>query len=434
MKHYDIFISYRREGGYDTAKHLYDLLIRDGYTVSFDIDTLRSGDFDAQLLTRIDQCKDFLLIIDEHAFDRTINPNFNPKQDWLRCELSYALKKNKNIIPVFLSGAKGFPVNLPKDVMAVAKKNGPEYNQYHFNAFYDDLKKRFLTSRSHKLKWKYLFILLVACLAVYGLLRLGSGKGKIGENVTNIISNAANIEYYTKGGDDGLFDDELYAKVDGYEYKIDIPKDMCILVAAQEDFDGDGYVDALIEDVQACGGNAMGNAFFFVSYSGNGYFSISNSFGNNVWEDPVVEDWNGQKTVVIIDVNVGFNQDKDYNSKERYILKQGNAVRVESSKKNSIVALQEIRASDFHNGRENNTIRMSYDLDENGEEDVFECTYWDRWDNLCFKIILNGNTLDYSDYGVSRVGVLSSKTKGMHDLVCNENDIIKWNGKEYVFQ
>lgn len=46
---YDIFISYRREGGYDTAKHLNDLLVRDGYRVSFDIDTLRNGPFDKQI-------------------------------------------------------------------------------------------------------------------------------------------------------------------------------------------------------------------------------------------------------------------------------------------------------------------------------------------------------------------------------------------------
>ena len=50
---YDIFISYRREGGYETAKHLYDLLNRDGYKVSFDIDTLRNGDFDIELYKRI---------------------------------------------------------------------------------------------------------------------------------------------------------------------------------------------------------------------------------------------------------------------------------------------------------------------------------------------------------------------------------------------
>lgn len=124
---YDVFISYRRDGGYDTAKHLNDLLVKDGYSVSFDIDTLRSGDFDIQLLERIDQCKDFILIIDKHCFDRTLDLKFDPKKDWLRCELAYALKQNKNIIPVFLSGVKDFPEGLPDDVKGVIKKNGPEY-------------------------------------------------------------------------------------------------------------------------------------------------------------------------------------------------------------------------------------------------------------------------------------------------------------------
>ena len=92
---YDIFISYRHEGGLDTAKHLSDLLNRDGYSVSFDIDTLRSGDFDTQLYKRVDQCKDFILVVDKHAFDRTLDPLFDPKKDWLRCELAYALQKTK---------------------------------------------------------------------------------------------------------------------------------------------------------------------------------------------------------------------------------------------------------------------------------------------------------------------------------------------------
>lgn len=62
---YDIFISYRRRGGFETAKHLYDLLTKDGYRVSFDIDTLRNGDFDTELLRRIDECRDFILILSE---------------------------------------------------------------------------------------------------------------------------------------------------------------------------------------------------------------------------------------------------------------------------------------------------------------------------------------------------------------------------------
>lgn len=160
---YDVFISYRREGGFDTAKHLNDLLVRDGYKVSFDIDTLRSGNFDAQLLSRIDQCKDFILIVDQHAFDRTLDPNFNPKNDWLRCELAYALKKGKNIIPIFLSGVNGFPDNLPDDVAEVALKNGPEYNRYHFNAFYADLKKRFLHKKT---RWGFITALTLIIISI----------------------------------------------------------------------------------------------------------------------------------------------------------------------------------------------------------------------------------------------------------------------------
>lgn len=145
---YDIFISYRREGGYDTAKHLNDLLVRDGYRVSFDIDTLRNGDFDTQLLTRIEECQDFILIVDGNAFDRTLDPTFDRDKDWLRCELAHALKHNKNIIPIFLAGVTGFPDGLPDDIADVVKKNAPEYNRYYFDAFYDKLKNDFIASKN----------------------------------------------------------------------------------------------------------------------------------------------------------------------------------------------------------------------------------------------------------------------------------------------
>lgn len=125
---YDIFLSYRREGGYETAKHLYDLLTRDGYSVSFDIDTLKNGDFDKQLLTRIENCKDFILIVDKHCFDRTLDGSCPPGQDWLRCELAHALLTKKNIIPVFLAGVSSFPIDLPDDISNVTLKNGPKYD------------------------------------------------------------------------------------------------------------------------------------------------------------------------------------------------------------------------------------------------------------------------------------------------------------------
>lgn len=170
---YDIFISYRREGGYDTAKHLNDLLVRDGYRVSFDIDTLRGGKFDTQLYERIDQCKDFILVVDEHAFDRIIFQNTAPGEDWMRCELAYALSKHKNVIPVFLSGEANFPDDLPEDIRGVTRMNAPRYDRYYFNEFYATLKERFLTSSSTQKRnrlYSFLIPLLVVIIGVTWLL------------------------------------------------------------------------------------------------------------------------------------------------------------------------------------------------------------------------------------------------------------------------
>lgn len=170
MKKYDVFISYRREGGYDTAKHLYDLLVRDGYRVCFDIDTLRKGDFDKSLLSGIDSCKDFILIVDENAFDRTLDPNVAPEKDWMRLELAYALKKDKNIIPVFLKSGNSFPDNLPEDIAEVTKKNGPLYNRYYFNDFYKRLKQDFLLSGSYRRKVMLIVISIIVLTVIGGIL------------------------------------------------------------------------------------------------------------------------------------------------------------------------------------------------------------------------------------------------------------------------
>ena len=144
---YDIFISYRRRGGFETAKHLYDLLTKDGYRVSFDIDTLRNGDFDTELLRRIDECRDFILILSEGALDRCVDPSAVASADWVRCELAYALEKNKNIVPIMLAGFTAFPDNLPDDIRKVVRKNGPKYDSYYFDDFYRRLKSDFLETK-----------------------------------------------------------------------------------------------------------------------------------------------------------------------------------------------------------------------------------------------------------------------------------------------
>ena len=136
---YDVFISYRRDGGFDTAGRINDLLVQEGYTVSYDIETLREGRFDEQLLKRIEQCSDFILIVDKNVFLRSLDPNIDPKDDWLRQELAYALQLKKNVIPVMLPGA-GFPKGLPDDINEVRFRQGPKHTNEYFDSFFVKLK------------------------------------------------------------------------------------------------------------------------------------------------------------------------------------------------------------------------------------------------------------------------------------------------------
>lgn len=169
MARYDIFISYRRSGGYETAKHLYDLLTRDGYKVSFDIDTLRNGNFDTAIYDRIRKCKDFIIILSPGIFDRSLQKGSSAENDWVRKELAFALKENKNIIPVMLSGFGAFPSGLPADIAEVARKNAPPYTREYFNEFYRRLKHDFIQSRSRK-KAKIITAVTaavaIACIAI----------------------------------------------------------------------------------------------------------------------------------------------------------------------------------------------------------------------------------------------------------------------------
>ena len=60
---YDIFISYRRDGGDTLAQLIYDRLTDRGYSVFLDIESLRSGKFNEKLFSVIDECRDVVVIL-----------------------------------------------------------------------------------------------------------------------------------------------------------------------------------------------------------------------------------------------------------------------------------------------------------------------------------------------------------------------------------
>lgn len=132
-KKYDVFISYRREGGEQTALLISEFLKRKGYRTFFDIDTLRAVHFPMELLRVIDQCNDFVPVLPPHALDRCEN-----EKDYLRIEIEWPLQGNKRIIPILLSGFE-FPAQLPESIHEIQYHNGLKPSSEYFDAYINKL-------------------------------------------------------------------------------------------------------------------------------------------------------------------------------------------------------------------------------------------------------------------------------------------------------
>lgn len=123
-----IFISYRRAGGDAPARLIYNSLTERNYNVFLDVKSLRSGTFDTALYKKIEQCKDFVLVLSENALRRCNTP-----KDWVRLEIEHALALTKNIIPVMMKDFV-FPDKLPNSLKRLPLHNGIPMDMNFFDA------------------------------------------------------------------------------------------------------------------------------------------------------------------------------------------------------------------------------------------------------------------------------------------------------------
>ena len=167
MKKYDIFISYRRSS-YESANLIATRLRAAGYSVFFDLETMRSGPFNAQLYEVIENCKDFLLVLPPNALDRC-----ESEGDWLRLEITHAMKHNKNIIPIMLNGF-AWPEKMPLGLENLSYYQALTASSVeYFDLSLEKLQKRYLHSKP---KYplvrllKYIVTILVSFIALLAIL------------------------------------------------------------------------------------------------------------------------------------------------------------------------------------------------------------------------------------------------------------------------
>lgn len=109
---YDIFISYRRDGGAQYARIIQLMLIQRGYKVFLDYDELTDGVFSDKIQKAIREAPVFMLVLSKGSMQRCANEG-----DWVRREITLAVEQHKHIIPINPDNSfDGFPKEMPENL------------------------------------------------------------------------------------------------------------------------------------------------------------------------------------------------------------------------------------------------------------------------------------------------------------------------------
>lgn len=130
---YDAFISYRRDGGFEMARLIYEHLRSSGINVFFDLEELSYGKFNIKLYSAIEESENFILVLPPKALDRCVN-----EDDWLRLEIEHAMSKKKNIVPLMMNGFS-WPDNLPENMRELPHFNAVSMSREYFDASIEKL-------------------------------------------------------------------------------------------------------------------------------------------------------------------------------------------------------------------------------------------------------------------------------------------------------
>jgi hypothetical protein len=232
------------------------------------------------------------------------------------------------------------------------------------------------------------------------------------------------VEYSVKTKDDTPFaDGDLLAEVNGKRQVVMSASGLRIEEVG--DFDGNGVTDALIS---SCGGgNSSPTTYSIVSTRGNGEIAVSDLASS--WQGKATtENWHGRWSVVIVSDGQG---ELGGDVRRRFVFDKGQAIVVEDQRHLPLKALVELR-TDMFNGDEDDTHKLEFDLDGDGKADVINGRWWSRWSLILWSASFADGKSFEGHTGCHRVGVLETKTHGVHDLVCNADLVFQWDGDAYM--
>ena len=174
-----IFVSYRREDSAGNALGISQYLEREfgRKNVFIDIDLRAGAKFPVVLEQRLRECGVVLVLIGPHwleARDAEGNRRLDNSDDWVRLEISSALKREITVIPVLLGGATLPPkAALPADIRGLLDHQAVSVSNTGFRSDMAGLVRDIRPVRSKKKIW---VAIALACstAGVLGLLLFGA--------------------------------------------------------------------------------------------------------------------------------------------------------------------------------------------------------------------------------------------------------------------
>ncbi|MGD1858857.1 MAG: hypothetical protein ACFB0E_02670 [Leptolyngbyaceae cyanobacterium] len=244
-----------------------------------------------------------------------------------------------------------------------------------------------------------------------------------------LIASLDNVEYVlfdvATGTPDHLFSSEIDPSAPLIENGLS-------WIEATEDLDQDGLLDAVIGI--SAGGNCCAPAYAIVSLLADGSFRFS----------PIL-DWAWTPPQIQLQDDTFVLETHTDNHLYRHRYPNGQVILLEERAIAERVAIAELRATLIEDGA--TTARLDIDLNADGAIDTVQCEIWERWGALLCQLALADGTalpmfikgteaepIQVDSHSCFRLGVLSSMTNGMHDLICDENTLATWNGSGYVWQ
>ena len=233
-----------------------------------------------------------------------------------------------------------------------------------------------------------------------------------------------------------LGEDKLISTVNGEDFIL--VDEGCLYIKDVLDLTNNGFEDLILGIDNGCGGNCCGGSYQIITYDGF-KFHLSEIIGWDYKGLKVFESSFGYFFEVEANSSNGigqtnFCQDKvELYKLNDYKLELINETTLEIIP--SIIEISTLNISQHFNREYPEKIYIEYDLNNDNEPDSIICsmTEWNNRYITLFDVYIHLNNKTKIEIPQSkRIGVLNSVTNGFHDLVINCDEILIWNGTEYI--